>query len=110
MVKRILNLLPAELISLSKEDFLAAVAGSEGRVLAAETIGVTQPLLSDVTNAEFAAAMGADLLLLKSWPCPRRRRRTRCAGSRRSPAASSASIWSLWTTPWPLTMPILSGL
>ena len=67
MAKRILNLLPAELISLSKEDFLAAVAGSEGRVLAAETIGVTQPLLSDVTNAEFAAAMGADLLLLNMF-------------------------------------------
>lgn len=45
-----------------------------------------------------------------SWPCPRRRRRTRCAGSRRSPAASSASIWSLWTTPWPLTTPIPSGM
>ena len=64
MAKRILNMLPAELIQLDKPSLLSAIAGSEGRVLAAETIGAAMPLLTDVTNAEFAAAMGADLLLL----------------------------------------------
>ena len=62
MTKRVLDLLPAELASLNAKELLQAVAGSEGRVLAAETIGITPPLLSDVTNAEFAASMGADLL------------------------------------------------
>lgn len=36
-------------------------------MLAAECIGVTQPLLGDVTNAEFAASMGADILLLNMF-------------------------------------------
>jgi len=67
MTKRVLDLLPAELASLSAKELLQAVAGSEGRVLAAETIGITPPLLSDVTNAEFAASMGADLLLLNMF-------------------------------------------
>lgn len=67
MAKRILNMVPQELINLTKDEFLSAIAGSEGRVLASETIGVTIPLLTDVTNAEFAASMGADLILLNMF-------------------------------------------
>ena len=37
---------------------------SEGRVLVCETIGNLQPMLGDVSNAELAAAMGADVILL----------------------------------------------
>lgn len=36
-------------------------------MLAAECIGITHPLLGDVTNAEFAASMGADILLLNMF-------------------------------------------
>ena len=64
MAKRVLNMTPSELSNLTKDAFLSAIAGSEGRVLASETIGVTMPILTDVTNAEFAASMGADLILL----------------------------------------------
>ena len=39
MAKRILNLLPAELISLSKEDFLAAVAGIQQDLRAWSRLG-----------------------------------------------------------------------
>ncbi len=67
MAKRVLNMTPKELINLSKEEIIAAIAGSEGRVLASETIGITIPLLSDVTNAEFAASMGADMILLNMF-------------------------------------------
>lgn len=67
MAKRILNMTPSELTDLSKEEIVAAIAGSEGRVLASETIGITIPLLTDVTNAEFAAAMGADMILLNMF-------------------------------------------
>ena len=67
MAKRILNMTPKELINLSKEEIIDAIAGSEGRVLASETIGITIPLLSDVTNAEFAASMGADMILLNMF-------------------------------------------
>ena len=67
MAKRTLNMTPKELINLSKEEIIDAIAGSEGRVLASETIGITIPLLSDVTNAEFAASMGADMILLNMF-------------------------------------------
>lgn len=58
---------PGELTDLTKEELIAAIAGSEGRVLASETIGITIPLLTDVTNAEFAASMGADMILLNMF-------------------------------------------
>lgn len=64
MAKRILESTPRELLALSREALLQAIAGSEGRTLACETIGTLQPMLGDITNAEFAASQGADLLLL----------------------------------------------
>ena len=63
-VKRLLDCAPSDLAAYSKADLLAAIAGSEGRVLACETIGLTPPLLVDVTNAEYAASLSADILLL----------------------------------------------
>lgn len=38
-VKRLLDCTPSDLAAYSKTDLLAAIAGSEGRVLACETIG-----------------------------------------------------------------------
>lgn len=67
MPKRILNMTPTELTQLSKADLIEGIAASEGRVLASETIGITIPLLTDITNAEFAASMGPDLILLNMF-------------------------------------------
>lgn len=67
MAKRILDLTPAQMASLTKAELIGSIAGSEGRVLASETIGMTMPLLVDVTNAEYAAAMGADIILLNMF-------------------------------------------
>lgn len=50
------GLRPSELAQYTKAELLDAIAGSEGRVLACETIGLTPPLLVDVTNAEYAAS------------------------------------------------------
>lgn len=66
-VKRLLDCTPSDLAAYSKTDLLAAIAGSEGRVLACETIGLTPPLLVDVTNAEYAASLSADILLLNMF-------------------------------------------
>lgn len=63
-MKRILNCTASDFQSMSPRELLASIADSEGRTLACETIGSLQPMLGDITNAEFAAAMGADLLLL----------------------------------------------
>ena len=63
-MKRILSCNASDFRKMSAKDLLAAIADSEGRTLACETIGSLQPMLGDITNAEFAAAMGADILLL----------------------------------------------
>ena len=66
-VKRLLDCTPSELARYTKAELLDAIAGSEGRVLACETIGLTPPLLVDVTNAEYAASLSADILLLNMF-------------------------------------------
>ncbi len=64
MPKRLLDCTASDFDRMVKKDLLFAIGASEGRVLAAETIGTVTPLLGDVTNAELAAALGADILLL----------------------------------------------
>lgn len=66
-VKRLLDCTPSQLQAYTKSELLQAIAGSEGRVLACETIGLTPPLLVDVTNAEYAASLSADILLLNMF-------------------------------------------
>ena len=63
-MKRILNCQASDFRTMGPQALLGAIAASEGRTIACETIGSLQPMLGDITNAEFAAAMGADLLLL----------------------------------------------
>ncbi len=74
-MKRILDCYGSDFEKMSPEALLEAIGASEGRTLACETIGSVQPMLGDVTNGEFAAAMGADLLLLNMFdvqkPCIR---------------------------------------
>ncbi|MEM1485705.1 haloacid dehalogenase-like hydrolase [Oscillospiraceae bacterium PP1C4] len=64
MVKRFLNCNASDFAVCSKQDLLTAIVESEGRTLLSETIGMAMPILGDVTNAELAASMGADILLL----------------------------------------------
>lgn len=64
MAKRLLSMTAKEMINASKQELFEAIAGSEGRIIAAETIGMAMPMLLDITNAEFVAAMGADIILL----------------------------------------------
>ncbi|MEG1847823.1 MAG: haloacid dehalogenase-like hydrolase [Lachnospiraceae bacterium] len=63
-MKRFLDCNASDFETCTKAELLQAIAGSEGRVLLSETIGMAMPLLGDVTNAELAASMGADILLL----------------------------------------------
>ncbi|WP_342758615.1 haloacid dehalogenase-like hydrolase [Kineothrix sedimenti] len=67
MAKRMLDCTASDFSEFTKADYISSIAGSEGRVVACECIGITMPVLSDVTNAEFAAAMGADILLLNMF-------------------------------------------
>lgn len=63
-MKRILDCQSSDFQKMTRQELLDAIAASEGRTIACETIGAIMPMLGDITNAEFAAAMGADILLL----------------------------------------------
>ena len=66
-MKRILDCSASDFSSMSSRELLASIAESEGRTIACETIGSIMPMLGDITNAEFSAAMGADILLLNMF-------------------------------------------
>ena len=64
MPKRLIDTTARELASYKKQELLTSIADSEGRTLAAETIGTVTPMLVDITNAEFVTSLGADLIML----------------------------------------------
>ncbi|MBD5552647.1 MAG: haloacid dehalogenase-like hydrolase [Lachnospiraceae bacterium] len=67
MAKRMLDCYTSDFQKFTKEDLLESILKSEGRIIACETIGTLQPMLGNLTNAEFVAAMGADILLLNMF-------------------------------------------
>lgn len=67
MAKRILDCYASDFAGFTKGDLLESIRKSEGRVMLCETIGTVRPMLGDVTNAEFVAAMGADIILLNMF-------------------------------------------
>lgn len=67
MAKRMLDCFASDFKQFTKNDLLESIAKSEGRVMACETIGTLQPMLGNVTNAEFVSAMGADMVLLNMF-------------------------------------------
>lgn len=64
MLKRLIDTTAQELTSYNKAELLTAISDSEGRTLATETIGTVTPMLVNITNAEFVASLGADLIML----------------------------------------------
>lgn len=66
-MKRILDCHASDFKNITKDELLYAIAAGEGRTIACETIGCIMPMLGDITNAEFAASMGADILLLNMF-------------------------------------------
>ena len=64
MGKRYIDCSARELAAYHKKELLQFIADSEGRVLAAETIGTVTPMLVNITNAEFVTSLGADIIML----------------------------------------------
>ena len=64
MTKRLLDTTARELATYARDEVLASIRASEGRVLAAEVIAPAMAAVHDVSNPEVAAAMGADLVVL----------------------------------------------
>ena len=68
MGKRYIDCSARELAAYHKKELLQSIADSEGRVLAAETIGTVTPMLVNITNAEFVTSLGADMFSLLCHP------------------------------------------
>ena len=68
-MKRIIDCRSSDFLNMTRQDLLDSIANCEGRTGCCETVGSYQPMLGDITNAEFAAAMGADILLLNLFDC-----------------------------------------
>ena len=69
-MKRLLSSTSSELLNYNKEELLEAIKLSEGRTIVSEIIG-SESLLRDLSNAEVAAAFGADILLLNLFDLER---------------------------------------
>lgn len=67
MGDRILDLRPSQLIRLDGKGLLLSIRAAEGRTIASEIVCPVMPLFYDVSNAELAAAFGADLIILNLY-------------------------------------------
>ncbi len=67
MIKRLLDANPSDFMGMSAHELIESIRLSDGRAVAAEVVAVAPPLLDKVSNAELAAAMGADLILLNMY-------------------------------------------
>ncbi|PKM52163.1 MAG: PEP phosphonomutase [Firmicutes bacterium HGW-Firmicutes-7] len=67
MKKRLLDCNTSDLQQLTKRMKLESIVASEGRVVVSEIIGLLQPVLVHISNAELASAFGADILLLNMF-------------------------------------------
>lgn len=63
-MKRLISSTASDFANLDKDQLLQSIKASEGRTLIAEVMCHAQPLYPGITNAEYAAAFGADMILL----------------------------------------------
>lgn len=65
--KRVLDIRPHEFDEYEGKDLINAIKASEGRTMVSEVICPAPALFYDVSNAELAAAFGADVLLFNMY-------------------------------------------
>ena len=101
-MKRILDCYSSDFRNMTRKDLLDSIAECEGRAIACETIGAIMPMLGDVTNAEFAAAMGADILLLNLFDVqkPHINGLPKCAPEDSAPCTADAGAVPLAVEHW----------
>ncbi|MGT2799962.1 DUF7916 family protein [Streptococcus marmotae] len=66
-MKRLLNCTASDFMQMSREELIAAIRASEGRVIVSETVVSCMPAIPAITNAEISRAAGADLILLNTF-------------------------------------------
>lgn len=66
-MKRLLNCTASDFKKMTKDELLQSIQASEGRTLIGEVICTSSPLYPELTNAEYVAAFGADLIILNKF-------------------------------------------
>jgi putative N-acetylmannosamine-6-phosphate epimerase len=67
MVKRLLDANASDFRGMASQDLIESIRISEGRVVVAEVVATSPPLVDKLSNVELAAGMGADLILLNLY-------------------------------------------
>ena len=67
MAKRILDATASDFEKMDQAALLESIHLAEGRTVCAEVVAISVPLVHAVTNAEMAAAFGADLISLNGY-------------------------------------------
>lgn len=67
VMKRLLNCTASDFDQMNKDELLQSIKASEGRTLISEVVCTSSPLYPGLTNAEYVAAFGADLILLNMF-------------------------------------------
>ncbi|MBC7264746.1 MAG: haloacid dehalogenase-like hydrolase [Chloroflexi bacterium] len=67
MIKRITDITASEFQRMDAKELAGSIRAAEGRTIAAEVVCSAPPLVDGVTNAELAAAMGADIIILNRY-------------------------------------------
>lgn len=65
-MKRFISASASEIANMNAEDLKQSIKASEGRVILSENVATTPTIAGDITNAEIASAVGADLILLNA--------------------------------------------
>lgn len=67
MKKRLISCFASDVAKMSPADLKNSIIASEGRVVLAETVVTSAPLIAGITNAEVMASFGADMILLNVY-------------------------------------------
>lgn len=67
MIKRLIDANASDFAMMRARELVDSIRLSEGRVVVAEVVAVAPPLIDKVSNAELAAAMGADIVIFNLY-------------------------------------------
>lgn len=68
-MKRLLSCNASDFMTMDAQELKQAILASEGRTVCSEMVITHEPVIHDITNAEVARAVGADLILLNLLDC-----------------------------------------
>lgn len=63
-MKRFISANTSDILSMDAKDLKQSIKASEGRVIVSENVATRETVIGDITNAEIAASVGTDMILL----------------------------------------------